>query len=267
VTDFARIERDGWERTVDAYYEACRPVTHRLIGPLLDAVRVRAGNRVLDVGTGPGDVAAEAAGRGAEVIGIDLAAAMINLAVRLHPRLRFVIADAVSPPFEDGAFDVVVGNFTLHHIPDQPRALASWRRLLRRSGCLGLTVWDDPGSCRMLGLFGDAVAAAGVVSTGEPSGAPAMAASDQAYRELLASAGFDPVAVSTIGFTIRPVSVDALWTSVLAATVRTAATILRRTSAEQERIRIAFDRLSAEYMTAEGLVIPVSVKLIVGRAA
>jgi hypothetical protein len=61
--------------------------------------------------------------------------------------------------------------------------------------------------------------------------------------------------------------VDALWTSVLAATVRTAATILRRTSAEQERIRIAFDRLSAEYTTAEGLVIPVSVKLIVGRAA
>ena len=267
MTDFAELERDRWEHTVDDYYAACRPVTHRLIAPLLDAARVRAGCRVLDVGTGPGDVAAEAAERGADVVGLDFARAMISLAVRRHPSLRFVIADAVEPPFDDATFDAVVGNFTFHHIPDQPRAPASWRRLLRDRGCLALTVWDDPGKCRMLGLFGDAVAAAGIRSADERASAPAMTAADEAYVALLDAAGFRPSSVRTIAFTIRPVSVDALWTSVLAATVRTAAAITRETSEDQRRIREAFDRLTADYMTPDGLVVPVSVKLIAGRAA
>jgi ubiquinone/menaquinone biosynthesis C-methylase UbiE len=267
VTDFAALERAGWEHTVDDYYAACRPVTHRLIAPLLDAARVRAGCRVLDVGTGPGDVAAEAADRGADVIGLDFARGMIDLAVRLHSSLRFIIADAVSPPFDDATFDAVVGNFTFHHIPDQPRALESWRRLLRDGGCLGLAVWDDPAACRMLGLFADAVAAAGTRSVGDLPGAPVMAAGDEAYRAMLDSAGFRPSSVTTIRFTIRPVSVDALWTSVLAATVRTAATITRERREVQQRIREAFDRLTADYVTADGLVVPVSVKLIAGRAS
>jgi len=266
VTEFEELEKAGWERTVDDYYAACRPVTHRLIVPLLDAARVSAGSRVLDVGTGPGDVAAEAAERGAEVIGLDFARAMINLAVRLHPDLPFVIADAVSPPFEDRSFDAVVGNFTFHHIADQQRALVSWRHLLRDGGCLALTVWDDPSACRMLGLFVDAVAAAGIASTDDHAAAPAMAASDESYLARLHEAGFHPTSVTTIGFTIQPVSVDALWSSVLAATVRTAATITRESLSAQQRIRVAFDRLTNDYLTDDGLVVPVSVKLIAGRA-
>ena len=267
VTEFEELEKAGWERTVDDYYAACRPVTHRLIAPLLDAARVTAGSRVLDVGTGPGDVAAEAAARGADVIGLDFARAMITLAVRLHPDLPFVIADAVSPPFEDRAFDAVVGNFTFHHIPDQQRALVSWRHLLRDGGCLALTVWDDPSACRMLGLFVDAVAAAGIRSADDHPLAPAMVSSDEAYRAQLHEAGFHPVSVTTIGFTIHPVSVDALWTSVLAATVRTASTITRESLTVQQQIRAAFDRLTIDYLTEDGLVVPVSVKLIAGRAA
>jgi SAM-dependent methyltransferase len=266
MTEFEALERAGWERTVDDYYAACRPVTHRLIDPLLRAARVGAGSRVLDVGTGPGDVAAEAAARGAEVIGLDFARSMIGLAVRLHPDLPFVIADAVAPPFEDASFDAVVGNFTFHHIPDQHRALASWRRLLRDGGCLALTVWDDPSACRMLGLFVDAVAAADI-SSHDLAGAPAMGASDDSYRARLHEAGFHPTSVTTIGFTIRPVSVDALWSSVLAATVRTASTITRESLDVQRRIRAAFDGLATAYQTDDGLLVPVSVKLIAGRAA
>ena len=267
VPEFEDLERAGWERTVDDYYAACRPVTHRLILPLLDAARVEAGSRVLDVGTGPGDVAAEAAARGAEVVGLDFARAMIGLAVRLHPELPFVIGDAVSPPFEDGRFDAVVGNFTFHHIPDQRRALASWRRLLCDGGCLALTVWDDPSACRMLGLFVDAVAEAGIRPTDDHAVAPAMSASDESYRAQLREAGFHPTSVTTIGFTIQPISVDALWNSVLAATVRTASTITKESLDVQKRIRAAFDGLTTAYLTDDGLVVPVSVKLIAGRAA
>ncbi len=267
VTEFGDLERAGWERTVGDYYAACRPVTHRLISPLLDSAHVTSSSRVLDVGTGPGDVAAEAAARGAQVIGLDFARGMIALAVRLHPELPFVIADAVSPPFDDRSFDAVVGNFTYHHIPNQQLALASWRRLLRDGGCLALTVWDDPKACRMLGLFVDAVAAAGITSTSDLAAAPAMTASDDIYRAQLHNAGFWPTSVTTIAFTIKPVSVDALWNSVLAATVRTSATITNKSLDVQQRIRAAFDLLATEYRTEDGLVVPVSVKLMAGRAS
>ena len=66
--------------------------------------------RVLDVGTGTGDAAAAVARRfpQADVVGVDLSAAMVETARGKHPGLRFEQADASRLPFEDGAFDLVV---------------------------------------------------------------------------------------------------------------------------------------------------------------
>ena len=71
--------------------------------------------RVLDLGTGTGKAARVVARRfpEAEVVGVDLAPAMIAHAKELLPeefggRVRFQVADAASLPFEDGAFDLVV---------------------------------------------------------------------------------------------------------------------------------------------------------------
>jgi SAM-dependent methyltransferase len=71
--------------------------------------------RVLDLGTGTGKAARLVAERfpGAEVVGADLAPAMVEQAARLLPpelsgRVRFEVADASALPWEDGAFDLVV---------------------------------------------------------------------------------------------------------------------------------------------------------------
>jgi ubiquinone/menaquinone biosynthesis C-methylase UbiE len=70
--------------------------------------------RALDLGTGTGDGAFAVARRfpGAEVVGVDIAEAMIAAARRktspaLAPRVRFELADAAALPFEDGAFQLV----------------------------------------------------------------------------------------------------------------------------------------------------------------
>ena len=65
--------------------------------------------RALDLGTGTGDAAAMVARRfpGAEVVGVDLAGAMVDEARRKHPGLRFERADASRLPFADGAFELV----------------------------------------------------------------------------------------------------------------------------------------------------------------
>ena len=55
---------------------------------------------MLDLATGPGYVAARAAERGASVVGVDVAGAMLSLARRLHPELDFRQADVHELPFE-----------------------------------------------------------------------------------------------------------------------------------------------------------------------
>lgn len=74
-----------------------------------------ASRRILDLGTGTGKAARLVAERfpGAEVVGADLAPAMVEQARRLLPpalagRVRFEVADASALPWEDGAFDLVV---------------------------------------------------------------------------------------------------------------------------------------------------------------
>ncbi len=264
VDEFETYEKTGWERKAAPYYVSCRPITDRLIEPLLDAARVGPGTRVLDVGSGPGDVAAAAAERGAIVVGLDFAGSMVGVASRSHPGLTFVVGDAQAPPFADRSFDAIVGNFVFHHLADRPRALASWRRQLRPGGRLALTAWDTPDANRLLGLFVDATAAVGAGQPPEVPSGPPMAMTDDAYHEALSAAGFDPTSVSTIRFTLQLATTDALWSRMLASSVRTAALIAEQPQDVRDRIRRAFDRLAESYQTPAGLAVPVSVKLIAG---
>jgi SAM-dependent methyltransferase len=97
---FNAFEAAGWEQRAQDYDRFFHPLTSRLVAPLLDAASVVAGTRVLDIATGPGYVAGEAAARGAEVVGADVAEAMVALARRLHPDIDFRQADAHALPFE-----------------------------------------------------------------------------------------------------------------------------------------------------------------------
>lgn len=264
MSEFEVLERAGWQRQADAYFVSCRPITDRLIEPLLDAARVSAGSRMLDIGSGPGDVAARAAERGAIVVGLDFAEAMVTLASRTHTGLTFVVGDAAAPPFADRSFDAIVGNFTFHHLPHQRQALTAWRRLLRPGGWLALTAWDAPAANRLMGLFVDAVAAVGAAHPLEVPTGPPMTATDDAYHEALQAVGFDPTTVGTVRFTLQLSTKDALWSRMLASSVRTAAMVAEQPPEVRERIREAFDRLADGYMTPDGLAVPVSVKLITG---
>lgn len=106
---------------------------------------------VLDVGTGSGHVACLLATMGHRVTGIDLAEGMLERA-REHastlPRPpRFLLGDAVAPPFEAGSFDAVVGRYVTWTLREPARAFAAWARLLRPGGSLALvdTSWFPHG--------------------------------------------------------------------------------------------------------------------------
>lgn len=157
--DVARFENETWSRCAKGYLEGFGPLVSEAIAPLLDEVKVIRGERVLDVGTGPGLVAARAADRGAEVIGIDFSEDMLAEARRLHPGIEFRAGAADALPVGGGEFDVVVGNFVLHHTGQPDRVLQEAFRALRPGGRTAFTVWADLSKLEAFGLFFDAVEA------------------------------------------------------------------------------------------------------------
>jgi SAM-dependent methyltransferase len=264
---FNAFEAAGWEAQVAGYEEFFVPITTRLVGPLLDATEVGGGERVLDVASGPGHVAAGAAERGASVVGVDIAEGMLSLARRLHPELEFRRGDAEALPFPDGSFDAVVANFLMLHVGRPEQVVAEFARVLVPGGRLALTVWDVPGRARVLGVLLDAVAAAGASPPPDiPVGPPFFRfADDEEFGALLRGRRLEDVVVRTIEFSHRETSAEPLWQGLLGGTVRSAALIRGQSRDMQQRIRAEFDRVVRRHEVDGGLELPVSVKLASGR--
>jgi SAM-dependent methyltransferase len=264
---FNAFEAAGWEGRVDAYDRFFTAITARLFDPLLDAVGVAPGTRLLDVASGPGHLAARAAERGAVPVGVDVADAMVSRAGELYPALEFRQADAEALPFADGVFDAVTGNFLLPHLARPDRAVAELVRVLAPGGRLALATWDVPASARLFGIFLDAV---GEVGAAPPTGLPAgpdvfRFADDAAFTELLVAAGLGDVEVSRIAFEHETPTFEEYWRALQEGTVRMSSLLHGQTDETREQIRDALERRLGEHRTATGFGLQVSVKLAVGR--
>ena len=116
---------------------------------LCEALDVRAGQSVLDVAAGNGNVALAAARRGCEVVATDYVSALLERARQRAAadglEIAVKVADAEALPFADGSFDVVVSTFGVMFTPDQERAAAETVRVCRRGGKIGLANWTPDG--------------------------------------------------------------------------------------------------------------------------
>jgi ubiquinone/menaquinone biosynthesis C-methylase UbiE len=125
---------------------------------------VRPGERVLDVGCGPGVLtllAKERVGQAGEAHGIDPSPEMIALAqtkaAKTGLAARFQIGAVQELPFPDGRFDVVLSSLMLHHVPDdlKGKAFAEIARVLRPGGRLVAVDFSGTGiRGRLLRLVG-----------------------------------------------------------------------------------------------------------------
>jgi trans-aconitate methyltransferase len=102
---------------------------------LIDLLAPRPGERILDLGSGTGHLAARIAEAGAEVTGIDASEAMVEQARRNYPALRFERMDAAGFHF-DAPFDAVFSNATLHWVLRAGDAAACIARALKPGGRL-----------------------------------------------------------------------------------------------------------------------------------
>jgi len=142
---------DGLERRYDALSAAFSfwqdPRWRRA---MVDALAPRSGERVLDVATGTGLVAAELSGRAnCSIVAVDqspamLAAARARFATRPGSQVELLQAEAERLPFEDESFDVVSFTYLLRYVDDPPATMGELARVLRPGGTIGSVEFGVP---------------------------------------------------------------------------------------------------------------------------
>lgn len=141
---------DAAARRVEALYRTADIVAQRVA--IRTALALAPGERVLDVGCGPGLLCAEMAGAvgiAGTVVGVDTERSMLRIAEDNGRGLRQMSVrsgEATSLPADDAAFDAVVCTQVLEYVPDVAAALAEFRRVLRPGGRV-LLVDTDWTSC------------------------------------------------------------------------------------------------------------------------
>jgi len=261
------FERHGHDALATSYHAFFAAVTALATSPLLDAVHLRPGTRLLDVATGPGALAAEAANRRARPVGVDLSPQMIELARRLHPTIDFREADVEHLPFADDAFDAVVCAFGLGHFPRPEVAATECVRVLLPGGRIAFSWWDDPSRQRIQGIFRDAIAEVGVsLPPDVPQGHNVYRFSNTGeFLRLLEGAGLAEVAVTEHATTYSVPDTETLWQGGLGSLVLTGSSIRQQDEAKQDLIRTAFERHANVYKSADGLNLPIAFKVGSGQ--
>jgi ubiquinone/menaquinone biosynthesis C-methylase UbiE len=124
-----------WERLPDELETPDLPVRAAFA-----RAHVRAGDRVLDLGCGQGDLTAVLAETGAHPVGVEIAEAAVSRARRRHPQLRFELAPVDGRlPFDDNTFDAVWASEVIEHVADTARWLSEVRRVLLPGGRVLIT--------------------------------------------------------------------------------------------------------------------------------
>jgi SAM-dependent methyltransferase len=263
---FRNFERTTHDRLAESYYDAFSAVTNRAIEPLLKAAHVGNGTRLLDVATGPGTLAAKAAERGARVIGIDIAPAMIELAHMLHPHLDFREGSAEELPLDSSSFDAVISGFGVGHFSRPERVLAEFARVLVPKGRVALSWWDGFGKNRINGIFFEAINELGISAPGALPAGPAVDrfSDPNEFAVILRAAGFEVVGIDYISFSHSLKSVDEFWDLALGSFVRVSTVIGAQNADVQQRIRAKVEQIAQQHASANGLQIPIAFRVIAG---
>src|SRR3954454_18992837 len=105
----------AWARRPDhdSYWHFHRDTFLELVPP--------PGRRTLDLGCGEGRLSRDLKAIGHDVVGVDVASAMLEAAREADPSIETHLADAAALPFHDGSFDCVVAFMSLQDIPGSRR--------------------------------------------------------------------------------------------------------------------------------------------------
>ncbi|WP_109506017.1 class I SAM-dependent methyltransferase [Nocardioides speluncae] len=212
MTDDGWISGDPYERYIGRW-------SSLVAREFLDWIGPPAGPDWLDVGCGAGALTAAIVETQSPrwLAGVDPSAGFLDTAHRrlAHAWVELRRADAVDLPYEPESFDRVVSGLVLNFIPDQPRALAEMRRVLRPGGEVAGYVWDYAGKMELIGRFWEAAVALDPAAADLDERTRFPSAAPDPLRELFEGAGLDGVEVRAIEVTTDFADFDDYWTPFL----------------------------------------------------
>jgi SAM-dependent methyltransferase len=150
-----RVRAVSFDVAAEAYDRFMGRYSLLLSRQLADLAGVRVGQRVLDVGCGPGALTAELVtrlGPGA-VAAVDPSEPFVAAARARNPGVEVLQASAEQLPFKDRAFDAALAQLVVHFMADPIAGLAEMRRVTRPNGVVAACVWDHGGGQGPLSTF------------------------------------------------------------------------------------------------------------------
>ncbi len=169
-----------------------------------------AGQRLLDVGCGPGALTAELVrrlGDGA-VSAVDPSEAFVAAAGTRYPGVDVQNASAESLPFGDSSFDATFAQLVVHFMADPVAGLREMRRVTTAGGVVAVSVWDHTGDRTPLAAFWQA---ARELDPDVHDESGLAGAREGHLAELLAAAGLTSIEETTLTASARFTSFDEWW--------------------------------------------------------
>jgi SAM-dependent methyltransferase len=197
------VPADAYDRFMGRYSTLLAP-------QFADFAAAHPGQRVLDVGCGPGaltSVLVERLGTD-EVTAVDPSEQFVVAARERHPGVEVQRAPAEELPFADDEFDVALAQLVVHFMGDPVRGLAEMRRVTREGGVVAACVWDHAGGQTPLAPFWEAVRELDLGEMGETQMA---GAGEGQLTELFQEAGLRDVEETVLPIDVEHVTFDEWW--------------------------------------------------------
>jgi SAM-dependent methyltransferase len=177
---------------------------------LADFAGVVAGQRVLDVGCGPGALTAELVSRlgPAAVSAVDPSEPFVAAARDRHPGVSVQRAAAERLPFGDRSFDAALAQLVVHFMADPVVGLREMARVTQEGGVVAACVWDHAGGQGPLGVFWEAARE----SDPDVDDESRLAGARQGHlAELFEAAGLHDIEETTLSVRVKHPSFDEWW--------------------------------------------------------
>jgi SAM-dependent methyltransferase len=192
----------------DAYDRFMGRYSLELSPQLADLAGVQEGQRVLDVGCGPGALIAELVERGADVSGVDPSPQFVAAVRERYPGVDVRQASAEQLPFEDGSFDAALAQLVVHFMADPVRGISEMARVTRADGVVAASVWDMAGGRAPLSPFWRVVRQLDPATEGE---ARRAGAGEGQLAELFERAGLVEVEEVALVLDVQHPTFDEWW--------------------------------------------------------
>jgi SAM-dependent methyltransferase len=197
------VAADSYDRFMGRYSMHLSP-------QMADLANVAPGQRVLDVGCGPGALTTELVRRlGPEAVtAVDPSASFLEAIHRRLPEVDVRQAFAENLPFADGEFDAAIAQLVVHFMADPAAGLREMRRVIREGGVAVACVWDHAGGRSPLSPYWEA--AHRVDPNIEDEGAR-PGGREGHLGELFREAGFDDVLETELAVSVEHPTFEEWW--------------------------------------------------------